>query len=51
MKKLDPPYFVPPVQIYRNIWTPGTKMFEIYGSPLKYLIPLQKLLWTSFACI
>ena len=30
---------------------PGTKMFEIYGPPLKYFIPLQNSLLTPFALI
>jgi len=43
-EKIGPPLFLfPPVQKYRNIWTPGTKMFEIIGPPLKYFIPLQNL--------
>ena len=41
MKKLDPPIFVSPSP---NIWTPGTKMFEIYGPSLKYFIPLQNFI-------
>ena len=51
-KKLDPLIFIPPVQNYRNIWTPGTKMFEIIGPPLKYFILLQNLFKHYFhACI
>ena len=43
------PYFRSPrSQIFGP---PGTKMFEIYGPPMKYFIPLQKLLLTSLACI
>ena len=28
-----------------KFWTPGTKMFEIFGPPLKYSIPLYKTLF------
>ena len=35
-RKPDPPFLVPPVQIYRNIWTPRIIYFnfaEIFGPP------------------
>ena len=37
-KNWTPPILVPPVQKYRNIWTPGTKIFEIFGNILPSLI-------------
>ena len=35
-RKPDPPFLVPPVQIYQNIWTPRIIYFnfaEIFGPP------------------
>ena len=47
-RKPDPPFLVPPVQIYQNIWIPQIIYFnfaEIFGPPgtkfLKYLDLLE----------
>ena len=47
-RKVDPPFLVPPVEIYRNIWTPQIVYFnfvEIFGPPeqnfLIYLGPFE----------
>ena len=37
-RNLDPPFLIPPVQIYRNIWTPRIIYFnfaEIFGPSRK----------------
>ena len=52
-KKLDPPILIPPVQNYRNIWTPGTKMFEIFGPQPDIFIPFTKFIYKLYfhSCI
>ena len=54
-RKPDPPFLVPPAQIYRNIWTPRIIYFnfaEIFGPPeqkfLKYLDLLEIFYPPSF---
>ena len=53
-KNLDPPKMVPPVLIFRNIWTPRNLYFsasvEIYGPPLKFLFPQDLTFRSAFSC-
>jgi len=52
-RKIGPPYFRSPLSNNIEIFgSPGTKMFERIGPPLKYFIPLQNLPEHYFhACI
>ena len=39
MTNLDPPFLFTPLHIFRNIWTPGPYISEIYEPQLKNVDP------------
>ena len=50
-EKIGPPIFVLPGPNISKYLDPGTKMFEIYGLPLKYFIPPTKIIIDIFCQI